>query len=103
MTRILRRLFRLAVPSLCLVSLLASCGVAWLWRRSYADNDVIEAIRRHVYVRGDSSQGALYLTRIGEWPEADGIHVRDARPLVIAVQRPYEVRRRCLGVQLNRG
>src|SRR4051794_40802696 len=53
MTRILRRLFRPAVSGLCLMSLLAACGVGWVWRRSLCRSELVEWVhgRRAVFAR----------------------------------------------------
>ena len=67
----IRRLFRLSVSFLCVLSLLACVGAGWLWWLSYRhDRDAVEVCWHHFHVRGDSWEGTFDLLLIHGWPEA---------------------------------
>jgi len=87
MIRVIRRAVRLtvqaAVAGLCLLSLLACLGTAWLWWRSgrAGGYDEVEAVGGPVRVEvgvmpGPYNKPHLKATVVGRWPGPSGVWVR---------------------------
>src|SRR4051812_32012444 len=84
----IRRLVRMAVAGLCLLSLLASAGAGWLWRRSYqADGDRVTFSRGDARYTARSHAGRV--TLLG--PPADPAGTRYAGEDVVARLRNEDI------------
>jgi hypothetical protein len=73
---VIRRLLRFAVRGLCLLSLLACLGSAWLWWRSLRVADELEVARAGLFVQAWSAGGDVSVTAVRGWPNPEPPRVR---------------------------